>query len=81
LTLKQSAWKTYEYSIPDEVGEEVILLLKVSRTWNPLKTFGTPDPRNLGVAIGKIQFKDNRTEGTVPFGSGTVPFFGKEGRN
>ncbi|MBE0461840.1 MAG: O-antigen ligase family protein [Candidatus Aminicenantes bacterium] len=66
LTLKQSAWKTYEYSIPDEVGEEVILLFKVSRTWNPLKTFGTPDPRNLGVAIGKIQFKEN---------------MGKEGRN
>jgi len=60
LTLKQSAWKTCEYSIPDEVGKEVILLFKVSRTWNPLKTFGTPDPRNLGVAIGKIQFKDNR---------------------
>jgi len=58
LTLKQSAWKTYTYSIPDEVGEEVILLFKVSRTWNPLKTFGTPDPRNLGVAIGKIQFKE-----------------------
>jgi len=58
LTLKQSAWKTYTYSIPDEVGEDVILLFKVSRTWNPLKAFGTPDPRNLGVAIGKIQFKE-----------------------
>jgi len=65
ITLSESIWKTYEYSIPDEVGEEVILLFKVSRTWNPLRAFGTPDPRNLGVAIGKIQFKDNMgKEGT-----------------
>jgi len=58
VILRESIWKTYAYSIPDEVGEEVILLFKVSRTWNPLKAFGTPDPRNLGVAIGKIQFKE-----------------------
>jgi len=48
-----------EYSIPQEVNQEAILLLKVSRTWNPQKTLGTPDPRNLGVAIGEIRFKDN----------------------
>ncbi|MGB8951821.1 MAG: O-antigen ligase family protein [Candidatus Aminicenantales bacterium] len=58
IVLHESVWKTYEYFIPGEVNQEVILLVKVSRTWNPLKTIGTPDPRNLGVAIGKIQFKD-----------------------
>jgi hypothetical protein len=58
VTLTQSVWKTCEYSIPQEVGKEVILLLKVNRTWNPLKTLGTPDPRNLGVAVGRIEFKD-----------------------
>lgn len=58
LTLTESIWKTYEYSIPEEVNQEVILLIKVSRTWNPLKTLGVPDPRNLGVAIGKIGFRD-----------------------
>jgi len=58
IILNQSIWKTYEYSIPEEVNQEVILLIKVSRTWNPLKTLGTPDPRNLGVAIGKIQFRE-----------------------
>ena len=58
VTLTQSVWKTYEYDVAQEVGEEVILLFKVSRTWNPLKAFGTPDPRNLGVAVGKIEFKD-----------------------
>jgi len=59
ITLNQSMWKTYEYSIPEEVNQEAILLLKVSRTWNPQKTLGTPDPRNLGVAIGEIRFKEN----------------------
>jgi len=44
---------------PEEVNQEVILLFKVSRTWNPLKVLGTPDPRNLGVAVGKIRFKEN----------------------
>ena len=59
LTLNESVWNTYEFSVPkEEVGQEAILLLKVNRTWNPLKTTGAPDPRNLGVAIGKITFRD-----------------------
>jgi len=60
VTLTQSVWNTYEYDVAQEVGEEVILLFKVSRTWNPLKAFGTPDPRNLGIAIGKIEFEDKQ---------------------
>jgi len=59
IILTESIWKTYEYDIPEEVNQEVILLIKVSRTWNPLKITGAPDPRNLGVAVGKIQFKEN----------------------
>ena len=39
------------------MNEKVILLFKVNRTWNPLKVLGTPDPRNLGVAIGEIKFR------------------------
>ena len=58
IILKDSNWKTYEYSISEEVNQEVILLIKISRTWNPLKTIGTADPRNLGVALGRIKFKD-----------------------
>ncbi|MDH7512870.1 MAG: hypothetical protein QHH14_07990 [Clostridiales bacterium] len=48
----------YEYSLPEKVGQEITLLFKVSRTWNPLKTTGARDPRNLGVAIGEITFHD-----------------------
>ncbi len=58
LTLTQDIWKKYEYDVSQEVGQELILLVKVNRTWNPFKTVGTPDPRNLGVAMGKIEFKD-----------------------
>jgi len=58
VILTKSIWKICEYSIPQEVGNEVILLLKVNRTWNPLKTLGTPDPRNLGVALGTIEFEN-----------------------
>ncbi len=59
ITLNESAWRTYEFSIPkEEVGQEDILLLQVNRTWNPLQATGAPDPRDLGVAIGKISFRD-----------------------
>jgi O-antigen ligase len=61
ITLNNSIWRTYEYLIPEEVGNEVILLVKVSRTWNPQKVLGTPDPRNLGVAVGEIEFKDENS--------------------
>jgi len=57
ITLDQNLWKTYEYSLPEEVGRKVILLIEVSRTWNPQKVLGVPDPRNLGVAWGEISFK------------------------
>ena len=58
VILRDSGWKTFECSIPEEVGHKVIILIKSSRTWNPLKVSGIPDPRNLGTAMGKIQFKD-----------------------
>jgi O-antigen ligase len=56
ITIREELWKTYHYSLAEDQGQEVILLFKVSRTWNPLKTLGIPDSRNLGVAIGKIEF-------------------------
>ncbi len=58
ITLTRSIWQTHEFYIPEEVGQEVILLVKVSRTWKPLKTNGAHDPRNLGVAVGRIEFED-----------------------
>ncbi len=56
IVLNKSTWETYEYKIPAEIKEEVILLFKVSRTWNPWKTTGALDTRNLGIALGEIKF-------------------------
>jgi uncharacterized membrane protein len=59
ITLSRNEWQDAALTVPPEdVGQEAILLLKVSRTWNPLKTKGVPDPRNLGVAVGKVTFRD-----------------------
>ncbi len=58
VVLNDSTWNTYEYEVPAQIGEEVILLFKVSRIWNPWKTTRALDGRNLGVAVGKIQFKE-----------------------
>jgi len=40
IVINNKTWKNYEYSIPEEVDKEVILLIKVSRTWNPMKVSG-----------------------------------------
>ena len=59
ITLSRNEWHDVALSVPPEdIGQEAILLLQINRTWNPLKTKGVPDPRNLGVAVGKIEFKD-----------------------
>jgi len=62
IALSRPIWQTHEFFIPEEVGQEVILIFKVSRTWNPLKWQGTPDPRNLGIAVGSLEFKEERRE-------------------
>ncbi|GAG19651.1 unnamed protein product, partial [marine sediment metagenome] len=57
IVLRESSWKTCTYIIPEEVNNQVILLFKVSRTWNPWKISGASDLRNLGIAVGEINFK------------------------
>jgi O-antigen ligase len=61
IILADSSWKLLTFRLPQEVGREIILVLKVSRTWNPQKASRTPDPRNLGIAVGTIRFRDSRT--------------------
>jgi hypothetical protein len=60
IVLRSPEWKTFGYDLSGELNERVILLFKVSRTWNPQKELGIRDSRNLGVAIGKIEFEDSR---------------------
>jgi O-antigen ligase len=59
IVFNQSVWKDYAFAVPEEVNKKVIVLIKVSRTWNPLKATGAPDSRDLGVALGKIEFRDD----------------------
>ena len=60
ISLRQNVWHNAVFSIPDEEGREVILLFKVSRTWNPSRAIGAADRRNLGVAVGRIEFEDSK---------------------
>jgi hypothetical protein len=57
LTIRETQWKSWEYILSEHLGEEVILLFKVNRTWNPMKTMKVHDSRDLGLAIGEIVFK------------------------
>jgi hypothetical protein len=59
VVLEDNAWRTFEYSVNEEIGNRVILLVKVNRTWNPEKELGIQDARNLGVALGEIEFQDS----------------------
>jgi len=59
VALDRGGWNDVLLSVSGEIGRDIILLLKVSRTWNPLKVKGVPDPRNLGVALGKLSFRDS----------------------
>jgi len=69
ITLRTNERGVYEFRVSESVNQEAILLLRVSRTWNPLKTTGVPDPRDLGVAVGTIRFKDRSTLGERPLSS------------
>jgi hypothetical protein len=58
IILRENIWRDFTIPVPDETGEDVILLFKVNRTWNPQKISGVPDPRQLGVGVGKIRFRE-----------------------
>jgi hypothetical protein len=59
VRLSNNAWRVFEYRLQEEINRDVILLVKVGRTWNPLRIQGVPDPRNLGVALGEVRFSDD----------------------
>jgi hypothetical protein len=65
IVLSDNAWGTHEFPIPQELGNEVILLIHVSRTWSPQKELGVPDSRRLGVAVGEIVLEDDGGKNTL----------------
>ncbi len=54
--LMEKGWKKRGYSVKELEGKKAFISIEVSRTWNPLRELGVPDPRNIGVGIGKIDF-------------------------
>jgi hypothetical protein len=58
IEIRQPIWKTYTVHLSGYIGQKIILLFEIERTWNPFHTLGTPDPRSLGVAVGEIRFQD-----------------------
>lgn len=54
--LMEKGWKRRGYSVKELEGKKAFISIEVSRTWNPLRELGVPDPRNIGVGIGKIDF-------------------------
>ena len=58
ITIGDHEWRNVDLSVAGEKGASAILFIKISRTWNPQKATGVPDPRNLGVAVGKVMEKD-----------------------
>jgi hypothetical protein len=56
--ISDNTWQSFTFPVEEFMGKEVILLVKTNRTWNPYKVKGDPDPRDLGVAMGTICFRE-----------------------
>jgi O-antigen ligase len=57
ISLDNAEWRRIEYSLADHGGSVIFLLFETDRTWQPLKYTGAPDPRNLGLRLGRIWFE------------------------
>jgi O-antigen ligase len=54
LWLAENRWERVPIDVLAYVGRQVLLIFETNRTWNPHKAGVSPDSRNLGLAIGKI---------------------------
>ena len=62
LTVTDSDWHEADYDLSSYTNEYNVLLIRVSRTWNPKIFLGTDDGRNLGVAVRRLRPYTGRTE-------------------
>ncbi len=56
LTRPKWVWKLF--SLPEDVGKRLTLLIEVNRTWSPHQAYGSPDRRNLGVGLRNLWWRD-----------------------
>jgi len=55
LRLAENRWERAHLEVLGYVDKQVLLIFETDRTWNPHKAGVSSDPRNLGLAIGKIE--------------------------
>jgi hypothetical protein len=54
IRLAENRWERAQLEVLAYVGKQVLLIFETDRTWNPHKAGVSSDPRNLGLALGKI---------------------------
>lgn len=57
FVIREKGWIKRGYYLKEFSGKKAFLSFEVSRTWRPLKVLRVPDPRNIGIGIGKIDFE------------------------
>ena len=58
ISIRDNNWNTYSFKIPQGLlNDQIIMIIKTDRTWQPQKELGTPDPRKLGIAVRDIKFE------------------------
>ena len=57
LTFAQPDWQVASFSLAPYVGQPVLLILDVSRTWSPKGAGLSSDRRELGAAVGTVTFR------------------------
>lgn len=55
--IREKGWRKRGYSVKEFEGKKAFISFEVSRTWNPMKKLGVPDPRKIGIGIGRIDFE------------------------
>ena len=58
IVLKDNSQQYFEFNFSGELNNDVLLLFKISRTWQPIKFMRIPDKRHLGIGIGELKFDE-----------------------
>ncbi len=57
IQLSKREWTNFEHAFAPSSGEEIYLRFETDRTWQPYRYQGTPDMRNLGIALGEWWYR------------------------
>jgi hypothetical protein len=51
IVLKDASWTRFPIELPDVGDGTVYLVIEPERTWNPRRSIGATDDRDLGVSV------------------------------